>query len=180
MRRLVVERAGGVCEYCLIDQEDTYFGCEIEHVISEKHGGATAAENLAVVRAWGSDYDSRRQMVQIDYRRMESARSFRVAGHWYAWIAFLLALAPWMMLVLVRLAVPRYLRDGSDNYSYFTAFVVAYFVGIAANLTGTILPVFGRSARGSTFWPALAMFLNASSGLVLWFCSDAVIDVLGL
>ena len=60
LRRLVVERAGGVCEYCLIDQDDTYFGCEVEHIISEKHGGATPAENLALAcafcnRAKGTD-----------------------------------------------------------------------------------------------------------------------------
>lgn len=48
LRRRVTERAGGLCEYCLIHRDDTFFGCEIEHVISEKHGGATASENLAL------------------------------------------------------------------------------------------------------------------------------------
>ena len=47
LRRLVPRRAEGVCEYCLIHRDDTFFGCEIEHVISEKHGGPTTAENLA-------------------------------------------------------------------------------------------------------------------------------------
>ncbi len=47
LRRLVVARAEGLCEYCLIAEEDTFFGCEVDHIISEKHGGATAAENLA-------------------------------------------------------------------------------------------------------------------------------------
>ena len=47
LRRLVAERAGRLCEYCLIHEEDTFFGCQIEHVIAEKHGGATVAENLA-------------------------------------------------------------------------------------------------------------------------------------
>jgi len=27
--------------------QDTFFGCEIDHVISEKHGGATGEDNLA-------------------------------------------------------------------------------------------------------------------------------------
>jgi 5-methylcytosine-specific restriction endonuclease McrA len=48
-RRLVISRAGRRCEYCLIHEDDTYFGCEVDHVISEKHGGLTAAENLACV-----------------------------------------------------------------------------------------------------------------------------------
>ncbi|MDB5290330.1 MAG: endonuclease [Phycisphaerales bacterium] len=48
LRKLVSERAAGLCEYCLVHEVDTYFGCEIEHIISEKHGGATTAENLAL------------------------------------------------------------------------------------------------------------------------------------
>ncbi|MGW8256168.1 MAG: HNH endonuclease [Thermoguttaceae bacterium] len=47
VRRLVVSRAGQVCEYCLIHEEDTYFGCEIDHIISLKHGGSSEAGNLA-------------------------------------------------------------------------------------------------------------------------------------
>jgi hypothetical protein len=47
LRRLVASRAGGICEYCLIHEDDTFFGCQVEHVISEKHGGETVAENLA-------------------------------------------------------------------------------------------------------------------------------------
>lgn len=47
LRRFVAERAQRLCEYCLIHEDDTFLGCEIEHVISEKHGGATTEENLA-------------------------------------------------------------------------------------------------------------------------------------
>jgi 5-methylcytosine-specific restriction endonuclease McrA len=46
-RRLVVARAEGLCEYCLIHEEDTYFGCEVDHIISRKHGGPTEPDNLA-------------------------------------------------------------------------------------------------------------------------------------
>ena len=63
LRRLVAERAGDICEYCLIHRDDTFFGCEIEHIISEKHGGATSEENLAFAcmtcnRLKGSDIAS--------------------------------------------------------------------------------------------------------------------------
>src|SRR4051794_5939495 len=34
--------------YCLIHEDDTFYGCQIEHVIAEKHGGATTEENLAL------------------------------------------------------------------------------------------------------------------------------------
>ncbi len=63
LRRLVVSRARNLCEYCLIHEADAYFGCEIDHIISEKHGGPTTARNLAHAcllcnRAKGSDVGS--------------------------------------------------------------------------------------------------------------------------
>lgn len=47
VRQLVAERADFLCEYCLISEVDTYFGCEVEHIISLKHGGSSGVENLA-------------------------------------------------------------------------------------------------------------------------------------
>ena len=63
LRRLVAARADSLCEYCLIHEADTWFGCQIDHVISEKHGGQTSAENLAYAcifcnRAKGTDLGS--------------------------------------------------------------------------------------------------------------------------
>lgn len=63
LRRAVIERAGHVCEYCLIHESDTYLGCQVDHVLSEKHGGLTDAENLCLActpcnRAKGSDIAS--------------------------------------------------------------------------------------------------------------------------
>ncbi len=48
LRRLVVDRADRLCEYCLIAEDDTFLGCQVDHIISEKHGGPTTAENLAL------------------------------------------------------------------------------------------------------------------------------------
>jgi hypothetical protein len=63
LRRVVTGRAAGLCEYCLIHEEDTFFGCEVDHIISEKHGGPTEAANLAYAclfcnRRKGSDIGS--------------------------------------------------------------------------------------------------------------------------
>ena len=63
LRGLVADRAKGLCEYCLIHEADTYFGCQIDHIISEKHGGPTTAVNLAYAclfcnRYKGSDVGS--------------------------------------------------------------------------------------------------------------------------
>ncbi len=48
LRRLVYERARGCCEYCLIPEAATFASHEIDHIIAEKHGGSTVAENLAL------------------------------------------------------------------------------------------------------------------------------------
>lgn len=63
VRRLVVARAEGLCEYCLIAEDDTFYGCQADHIISEKHGGPTDADNLAMAcvfcnQAKGSDVGS--------------------------------------------------------------------------------------------------------------------------
>ena len=47
IRRLVAKRAGQRCEYCLIHEDDTFLGCEVDHIISKKHGGGNEPENLA-------------------------------------------------------------------------------------------------------------------------------------
>lgn len=47
LRLLVAERARFSCEYCLVQQEDLIFSCQVDHIISLKHGGETVAENLA-------------------------------------------------------------------------------------------------------------------------------------
>ena len=45
LRRLVIERADHLCEYCLIPEVDTS-ACQVDHIISVKHGGATTEDNL--------------------------------------------------------------------------------------------------------------------------------------
>jgi len=70
LRAQVELRAGGFCEYCRIAIEDTYFGSEIDHIISLKHRGQTEFENLALAcqpcnRSKGSDLGSIPQTSKI-------------------------------------------------------------------------------------------------------------------
>lgn len=63
LRAEVERRANGICEYCRISIEDTYFGGEVDHIISLKHRGQTESENLALAcqtcnRNKGSDLGS--------------------------------------------------------------------------------------------------------------------------
>lgn len=52
LRRLVSERAGYRCEYCLLPEEFSSFSHEPDHVTPLKHGGATTADNLALACFW--------------------------------------------------------------------------------------------------------------------------------
>ncbi|MEH2241938.1 HNH endonuclease [Nostoc sp.] len=45
LRRLVADRAGYLCEYCLYPELEG-LSCQVDHIISVKHGGATTADNL--------------------------------------------------------------------------------------------------------------------------------------
>ncbi|MBL7805912.1 MAG: HNH endonuclease [Saprospiraceae bacterium] len=47
LRNLVAERAAFRCEYCRILESDFYDAFQIDHIISQKHGGATELDNLA-------------------------------------------------------------------------------------------------------------------------------------
>ena len=63
LRKLVYERAQSCCEYCLIPEALTLAVHQIDHVIAEKHGGKTVAQNLALAcslcnMAKGSDIAS--------------------------------------------------------------------------------------------------------------------------
>lgn len=48
LRRLVVERSQGCCAYCLQPELFSFCAHEVDHVIAEKHGGRTVAENLTL------------------------------------------------------------------------------------------------------------------------------------
>ena len=85
LRRLVESRASGLCEYCLVHASDTFFGCQVDHIISEKHGGATQAENLAYActicnRAKGTDVGSIAPSTG-EFVRFFNPRSDRWADH---------------------------------------------------------------------------------------------------
>ncbi|MBD2211405.1 HNH endonuclease [Nostoc linckia FACHB-104] len=45
LRRLVIDRADSLCEYCLFPEADGLM-FQVDHIISVKHGGSTTADNL--------------------------------------------------------------------------------------------------------------------------------------
>ncbi|MEK7729771.1 MAG: HNH endonuclease signature motif containing protein [candidate division KSB1 bacterium] len=82
VRRLVQDRAQGCCEYCLTPEMALLCPYEIDHIISQKHGGATSPENLAFCcvrcnKHKGSDITS------IDPQTEEIVRLFHPRrDHW--------------------------------------------------------------------------------------------------
>ena len=48
LRQLVDQRAANCCEYCLIPEIAVLFTHQVDHIIAEKHGGLTNADNLAL------------------------------------------------------------------------------------------------------------------------------------
>jgi len=90
LRRQVIARAGNCCEYCLLNADDAWFPHEPDHIMSEKHGGPTTSENLALScfdcnRYKGSDIASRdpetNELVPLfDPRRDQWADHFVIEG----------------------------------------------------------------------------------------------------
>jgi 5-methylcytosine-specific restriction endonuclease McrA len=75
LRRLIRDRAGHRCEYCLIHQDDAFLPHEPDHIIAVKHRGETIEGNLAWTcyvcnRAKGSD------LASIDQTTGEIVRLF--------------------------------------------------------------------------------------------------------
>jgi hypothetical protein len=63
LRREIRARASRRCEYCLVLEALLLAGCEVDHIVSRKHGGATEFANLALScarcnRAKGTDIGS--------------------------------------------------------------------------------------------------------------------------
>ncbi|WP_437961763.1 HNH endonuclease signature motif containing protein [Sorangium sp. So ce119] len=56
LRRLVHERAGGACEYCLYPESLAFTAHEIDHIVAQKHGGETTEANLALSCALCNKY----------------------------------------------------------------------------------------------------------------------------
>ena len=48
LRRLVIHRAGGRCEYCRLAQAGQEATFHVDHIIPSAAGGPTVAENLAL------------------------------------------------------------------------------------------------------------------------------------
>lgn len=48
LRRQVIERVKGCCEYCLLYQDDNVFSHEVDHIRAEKHHRETVLDNLCL------------------------------------------------------------------------------------------------------------------------------------
>ncbi len=113
VRREVRERANGRCEYCLLAEDDSYYPHEAEHIISIKHGGVSAPENLAwscfdCNRFKGSDIGSI-DTVSGDLTRLFHPRQDHWRDHFQLVDAQVLPLTPVgrVTVVLLKLNLPQ-------------------------------------------------------------------------
>ncbi len=86
LRKLVTSRADYLCECCLIAEEDTFLGCEVDHIISLKHEGKTEADILAYActfcnRYKGSDIASIHESGKLEH--FFNPRIDYWSGHFY-------------------------------------------------------------------------------------------------
>ena len=123
MRREVVQRAENRCEYCLIHQDDAASRHQVDHIISEKHGGETTLSNLALSclpcnRRKSSDIGSNdpstgqftrlfnpREQFWLDHFRLDGPRVIGITPAGRTTVAFLQINAPEHLLE--RLALIR-------------------------------------------------------------------------
>jgi hypothetical protein len=79
LRRIVHTRSQDRCEYCHLQQRNTFFNHQVDHIIAEKHGGKTIEENLCTAcaecnRHKGSDlcsYDTTESITPLFNPRLD-------------------------------------------------------------------------------------------------------------
>lgn len=85
LRSRVRNRAKDCCEYCLLHEDDAFFSHEVDHIISEKHRGETAENNLCFScfecnRYKGSDIGSL-DVDSEDFTRLYNPRKDKWSEH---------------------------------------------------------------------------------------------------
>jgi len=85
LRNEIRSRADGRCEYCRIPESLLLIGCEVDHVVSRKHGGTAEMTNLALScarcnRAKGTDIGSKHAATG-DFVRLFNPRTDRWEDH---------------------------------------------------------------------------------------------------
>jgi hypothetical protein len=76
LRQLVRDRAQNACEYCLMPEMAVLVPHEVDHVIAEKHGGHTQADNLALACTLCNKYKGS-DLASIDPDNGEIVRLYR-------------------------------------------------------------------------------------------------------
>jgi HNH endonuclease len=80
LRKTVALRANSCCEYCRLSDIDSYYGFQVDHIISRKHHGQTHLDNLAYAcpdcnRYKGTDLgtyiDSSLNLVRLFHPRLD-------------------------------------------------------------------------------------------------------------
>lgn len=83
LRKSVAQRAGYCCEYCKVSEEDSFLAFQIDHIISQKHGGGNELENLAYACPHCNQYKGTDLTTFLDsYQDIVSLFNPRI-HHWF-------------------------------------------------------------------------------------------------
>ena len=84
---LVWQRAHSRCEYCGLLQENSLLPFEIDHIIAQKHGGRTSANNLALACYYCNSFKGP-NIAGIDPRTGNLVQLFHPRRHhWKRWLS---------------------------------------------------------------------------------------------
>jgi uncharacterized Fe-S radical SAM superfamily protein PflX len=81
-RAEVLRRANGRCEYCLYPEVRSAFAHQVDHIVSRKHSGTSALDNLALCCVFCNRYKGS-DVAAIDSRTGEVVRLFH--PRWDRW-----------------------------------------------------------------------------------------------
>lgn len=75
VRRRVAQRAVYTCEYCFAQDENSFIGFEVNHIISRKHNGSNEESNLAYACP-DCNRDKGTDIASIDWDNQQIVRFF--------------------------------------------------------------------------------------------------------
>ena len=98
VRREVIVRAQGRCEYCLYPEGKSVFTHQVDHIVSRKHGGDATLNNLALCCIFCNRYKGS-DVAAIDGRTGDPVRLFhprldRWMDHFRIWGGIIEPLTP--------------------------------------------------------------------------------------
>ena len=126
VRRQVYERADGRCEYCRLAETDAFFAHEPDHIISEKHGGDSTINNLALSCQGCNNYKYVKTLARDPVTKRDAPLFHPRRDVWrehFAWSVDSLQLLGLTPTGRATVAALKLNREGVINLRYLLTFI---------------------------------------------------------